>query len=368
VAQEHGRTAPGTGRGKGIRVAGNDRVAQRLRAGRAVVQSMKPGRRPGLWMVHYVMPHVPWRFLPDGTQYVVDGPAMPGLTDQTWGANPFLLDQAYERHLLQAQFADRLLGEAIDRMKATGLWNKALVIVTADHGGSVRPGGQRRPITREYFSDVAGVPLLVKPPGQREGSVKEAPVRTVDVMPTIAKQLGARPGWHFDGRPVDEPHPDTTLRMRNGRRAAIVTLGYDAFRRAREAQLRRQFARIPPGRSAYRIGPEPALIGRAVASAAQDSAAAQSGTIDHARMFGAVNPSTGVVPAYVTGQLAGVPRGQALAVAVDGRIRATGEAYAVRGATRFSMLVPPSALRRGANRVEVFAINGSRLRLLAHAG
>ena len=68
---------------------------------------MKPGgAKPGLWMVHYVIPHVPWRFLPDGSQYVVSGPTMPGLNDQTWGKNQFLLDQAYQRHMLMLRFAD----------------------------------------------------------------------------------------------------------------------------------------------------------------------------------------------------------------------------------------------------------------------
>ena len=44
---------------------------------------MRPDDR-GLWMVHYVVPHVPWRFLPDGSQYPVLGPAYPGLDDTTW--------------------------------------------------------------------------------------------------------------------------------------------------------------------------------------------------------------------------------------------------------------------------------------------
>jgi hypothetical protein len=293
---------------------------------------------------------------------------MPGLADQTWGSNRFLLDQAFQRHLVQLQFADHLLGEAIDRMKASGLWRKALVIVTADHGGSVRPGGQRRPITRENFPDVAGVPLFVKQPGQDRPTISDAPVRTIDIVPTVAKDLGIDPGWHFDGKPVDEPHTDETLRMRNGRRATLVTLQHQAFRRARDAQLRRQFARFPPGGgSLYRVGPDVGLIGRATAELA-DVAGVPSGRIDHASLYAAVNAATGVVPAYVTGELPGVAAGQPLAVAVNGRVRATGEAYPVRGTMRFSALVPPSSLHRGHNRVEVFAVAHGRLRRLAEAG
>ena len=50
--------------------------------------------------------------------------------------------------MLMLRFADRLLGDAIDQMKRSGLWDKALVIVVADHGGAVGPGESRRPSPR----------------------------------------------------------------------------------------------------------------------------------------------------------------------------------------------------------------------------
>jgi hypothetical protein len=58
----------------------------------------------------------------------------------------------------------------------------------------------------------------------------------------------------------------------------------------------------------------------------------------------------------VTGELTGARSGQPLAVAVNGRIRAVGRSYANRGRQRFSMLIPPSTLRTGRNRVSVVAV------------
>ena len=350
-------------------VAGGDLVAERLRSGRAVVRTMKPSSKPGLWMVHYVMPHVPWRFLPDGRQYVVDGPTIPGLAaDQTWTRNRFLRDQGFQRHLLQARFADKLLGEAISKMKATGLWDRALVIAVADHGVSVRPGIPRRPVTRENFSEITNVPLFVKMPGQRKGGVEDGPARVIDIVPTIVKRLGIKTDWKFDGIPLDEPHPDKPLQMRNGRRAKLVSVGRAQFLRGQRAQLERQSAVFPPGNedALYEIGPRRDLVGRRVTSAQPSGAA--SGRIDGASLYRKVNPATGVVPAYVTGELSGVAPGRTIAVAVNGTIRATGQTYSSGGGTRYSVIVRPSAFRNGANRVEVLGVGGSGFQRLARTG
>ncbi len=74
------------------------------------------------------------------------------------------------------------------------------MVVTADHGVSFRAGQPRRLATHENFPDIASVPMFVKAPGQAEGRVDDSPVRTIDVLPTIADLLELRSGWDFDGR------------------------------------------------------------------------------------------------------------------------------------------------------------------------
>jgi hypothetical protein len=359
-----GADAGSTGPGDPIRVAGDDLPSQRVRAARSVVRTMTPGRKPGLWFVHYVIPHVPWRFLPDGSQYVVEGPTMPGLDDQTWGRNQSLLDLAWQRHFLMLEFGDRLLGDAIDQMKRSGLWDRALVIVTADHGGDISPGGSRRPVTKRNFAAVAGVPMFVKRPGQKRGEADATFTTTMDVLPTVVEQLGVRNDWRFDGKPVGEPRRDALLRQRNGRTAKLVGVAPQRFLAQRRAYLARQLQLFPPGPEAvWRAGPRDDLLGRAAPS----GGTAAGGRIDNARLYRRVRPRSGVVPAYVTGTLSGVRTGTDVAVAVNGRIRATGRAYADDGDVRFSVLVPPRTLRRGANRVEVYAVTGGP-RLLATTG
>ena len=65
----------------------------------------------------------------------------------------------------------------------------------------------------------------------------------------------------------------------------------------------------------------------------------------------------------MTGRLTGSPPEvlRDLAVAVNGRIRAVGRSFRLRGRRTeyFSMLVPETSLRPGRNRVELFEV-GSR--------
>lgn len=340
--------------------AGTDLPSQRLRAARAVVSTMRPGGpKPGLWMVHYEIPHVPWRFLPDGSQYVVSGPSIPGLNDQTWGRNPFLLDQAFQRHLLMVRFADKLLGEAKRQMQRTGLWDKALVIVVGDHGGAIGPGESRRPVTTQNFPEVANVPFFVKLPGQRTGGVKDTFVTTLDVLPTIAKVLGVRSPFRFDGVPVDAPHTAPLLRQRNGREARLVGVAPRDFVARRDAEVRARDRRWPPGNAAiWDIGPRPELIGRTLDTLQEAEGTGGSGFLDQAALFRDVKPGSGVLPVYLTGALRNVAPGTQLAAVVNGRVAATGEAYRELGDDRFSMLVPPRTLRAGRNSVQIVALHG----------
>ena len=105
-------------------------------------------------------------------------------------------------------FTDRLLGRLIARLRETGLWDRALVVVTADHGVSFRVGqADGRAVTPENVEDIAPVPLFVKAPGQRTGRVSTRPVQTIDILPTIADELGVDLPWRVDGRSAEGPAP-----------------------------------------------------------------------------------------------------------------------------------------------------------------
>jgi len=350
----------------------DDWWAQRVRAAeRGIdVRPARPGRPPA-YVVHFVLPHVPWRYLPSGARYPEPGPNdIPGLvTGVGWGPNAALVREGWARHLLQVGFADRLVARLRARLERAGLWDRALVVVTADHGASFRPAEARRPVEAANFADIANVPLFVKRPFQRSGGADDRMARTIDILPTIARTVGAGGRWRFDGSPLDERHADTTLTVNNDDERRDHSLGVAAFFRARDAQVARQAQLFPPGRaSLLRMGPAPRLLGRAVVRFRRLPAAG-TGVVDRASSYQRVDPSTGVVPAFVTGRLDGRQRaGLTVAVAVDGRIRATTRSYRQDGRLRYAALVPQSALPAGAHAIDVYAVGrGDTLRPLAHS-
>jgi hypothetical protein len=80
----------------------------------------------------------------------------------------------------------------------------------------------------------------------------------------------------------------------------------------------------------------------------------------NASLFRHVSRRKQVLPTRVTGRLEGVPVGEHrdLALAVNGRIRAVGRSFdfVKQRFEFFSFMVPESALRPGANRLELFEV------------
>jgi arylsulfatase A-like enzyme len=94
------------------------------------------------------------------------------------------------------------LGRMLRELDAAGLYDDALVILTADHGEELFDrGGFAHGYTLNR--EVLQVPLFVKLPGQRSARSIEEPVSLVDLMPSVLDVLGlglARDGAASDGR------------------------------------------------------------------------------------------------------------------------------------------------------------------------
>jgi hypothetical protein len=141
------------------------------------------------------MPHQPWVYLPSGMNYGTD--ALESLPDETeWETRVFR-----QRHLFQAQHADRLIGEMLDRLESTGILDEAMVVVTADHGVALTNGYARRYASGDYANarEIMGVPLFVKSPGRAEAVVSDADVQTTDLLPLLADVLEIEVPWPMNG-------------------------------------------------------------------------------------------------------------------------------------------------------------------------
>jgi hypothetical protein len=231
--------------------------------------------------------------------------------------------------------------------------------VLADHGVSFKAGDRRRRPTPTNVHDVANVPLFIKLPNRQEGGIEDTAVRTIDVLPTIAEELGLKLREPVDGVPVGErdADPGDEIDVPDSWELGTTT-DFGTIVRQRRERLRYERSLLEPaGYDAWRLGPRPDLIGRrARATEAGDGQV----ELEAPGQFEDVDLDAPLLPIWVSGSVTALPGGSDLAIVVNGRVQATTKVD--RG--RFGALVPPSALRAGANRVEVLEIGGETFRKL----
>ena len=136
-----------------------------------------PGR---IFYWHCSLPHSPYQYDAAGRRH--------GREPMFFkpGENPAAVLENYRE---QVRAVDHVVGRVIDRMKAEGFYDEALLVVTSDHG--VRTGGALEP---EGFPEVRSgleprVPFLIRGPGIRPG-VYDADYQHVDFAPTLLEALG----------------------------------------------------------------------------------------------------------------------------------------------------------------------------------
>jgi Sulfatase len=330
------------------------------------VESIDSSREPTLYFKHLLLPHVPWEYLPDGRRYSTDphGNVHGSTGEQSFG-DRWLLEQAYQRHLLQARYTDRLLGALLDRLHEKGIYDRALVVLTADNGESFLKLGHNRHIADEATAaDIASTPLLIKLPGQRSGRYSDLHVRTIDLVPTLADALNVRSPWPVSGRsflrPDYVPDPHVVV-FPQGEDPAPVRMSLADYEREAAASLAAKHRLF--GRGIYAIGPDPGLVGRTAPATAP--ASPLRATIDQRGQLTSVDTRASFVPSNITGRLTGegARAGLPLAVALNGRIAATGRSAQLQGdpSVVISFMVPPRLLRDGRNDARVYLIDGARL-------
>jgi len=98
------------------------------------------------------------------------------------------------------RFIDDEIGKLLERLEALGLYDRSLIVFTADHGDAFMEHGVLAHGTTPY-EELARVPLLIKFPGAAHaGAVVEDQVRLVDVMATIAEMRDTPAPDSIDGR------------------------------------------------------------------------------------------------------------------------------------------------------------------------
>ncbi|MFN2617112.1 MAG: sulfatase-like hydrolase/transferase [Thermoleophilaceae bacterium] len=339
------------------------------------VSKIRSGSRPALNFKHTLMPHVPWQYLPDGRQYHRTArDAIPQLSRQSY-KDAYQIDSLHQRHLLQTGFADHELGVLLRRLKRTGLYDKSLIVVAADHGVAFDLGAfDRRTIKRRNAEEIGPIPFFLKAPGQRKGRVDRAYAESIDILPTILDVLNVNPRVHIDGASA------FSRRVRHRRQIRILQrgtfkpmrFGLREWEAGRRRALQRKLSVFGTGAQGplrlFRIGPDQQLLFQPV----RDFRVVPG---SGARFVGAseyrdVDLRSATIPVHVAGYLKGIPNGRTLAIAVNGRIAATCDSFTLATGIGpvFSAMTPESFWRQGRNRVELFEVlPGNALRRLGTA-
>jgi Sulfatase len=344
-------------------VPGSDQTARWARF-LASIQPTDP--QPTLYFEHLLLPHGPWQYLPDGTRYPADSY---GLKLEETQYQRGVWETNHERHLLQLAFVDSLVGQLVQRLRQQGVWDRALVVLTADHGNGFSVGETARTLGDDNAASLMWVPLLIKAPQQTTGRVDDRNWEQVDLLPTVAEMLHLEVPWSVDGfSQTGPPQRQTTAKS-----------WYDVPGRRRVRDGPADFARVLEGvtdtlvrgglgqRGLYHYGPGRDWIERppqAVGQLAGPERSPPTATLTNWSRGTTAEPASGRVPALLVGQLTSPapPAGARVVVAVNGYVGAVVEPFADRpGAkpNRFAAILPDFLFRPGpaTSQVQLFVVD-----------
>ncbi|MGE7386423.1 NPCBM/NEW2 domain-containing protein [Streptomyces sp. NPDC004126] len=130
-----------------------------------------------------------------------DVPDTSAYADRSWTA-------ANKGHAAQVSWFDALVGKVVDRLRALGLEQDTVLLVTSDNGpheeGGVNPdlfdaNGPLRGYKRNLYEGGVRVPLIAWGPGRVRQGTSDRPTPLTDVLPTLAELGGAPAPADVDG-------------------------------------------------------------------------------------------------------------------------------------------------------------------------
>jgi len=188
---------------------------------RSALRELEPGGAGQYLFLNFLDVHGPLT-LPPGDERVPAPERSAFLRDVVrWALGGVGTEPLFRRHvgLLRAYYAaqtellDAELGRLFRELEQRGMWDSALVIVTADHG----EGWFENPHLPGYFGHHSAwepavrIPLIVKRPGQRSGTRHAHLVQQTGVLPTILEAAGLPFPPRLDDRPMGPTPPDVVL-------------------------------------------------------------------------------------------------------------------------------------------------------------
>ena len=320
-------------------------TANRPEMFRQFLNSIEQQERPTLHFLHFLYPHVPFAYLPDGRNY--GDHWLRGLEKEEWHDSAWGVLNSKQRYFLQVQHFDKLIGDLLDHLESLRIFDKSLVVLVADHGVAFRAKDRRRALSELNIAEILRVPLLIKWPRQTTAQIFDAPVMTIDILPTVLGILNYQtPESEFDGIDLGRQLPAP------GRDRQALSFKHREYRSFDEAQLaigsivelnRSELALDDPDRVLWAIGPFADYRGLPLDSLCKP------GPSGIRSVSGQNKPLPGaeddvIVPAFVTGRFDGDladDQNYPFVITVDDIIVASGETWQLRGNQLYFAMVEP---------------------------
>lgn len=308
-------------------------------------------------VVHALLPHAPWRLLPDLR--------VAPLSDAISTANPDSEDgvrDTYQTFLYQVGAADAVIKNALQTLRTSGKWDRTLLVVTADHGISFIPSMPQRHTDfsdMEQASDIFRIPTFIKYPGQREGSVSDCASTNLDLLPTIIDVTRTKTAWKFAGQSLATGCPARAPRevvSATGETAKIEK----GFEQARERA--EHYATIVSNQGGIEnvsaVGQSAKLIGKKLATSSAESRITGWRIDQRNELRGVTTGRGSKAPSLLTGTIVvetQLDEGTEGIVAIDGVASGViGELSNAQGEIPFTAVLNYRHLTQGDHVVELF--------------
>ena len=343
---------------------------------RRFINSIRRDSGPVFDYAHIMLPHQPWIYLntfqtrrPLETRNFEDSNFVEWL-------NPNNAELGRAIHLLQLQAADTFIGQVIDRLKKIGAWEDTILVVTADHGISFSAGESQRVVSRKNAHEIIFPPLFIKGPAQTEPIVNDSPMRSIDVLPTIAEFIGARIPWRIDGEPatatrdLEEPIRLYQFKSPIGLDIPLRSSGseYLTFQRSRNKSALSMTASNYAGDPAiriYRVGEYGDLLSQEVSALAVTPGSKKLEILipdGGVTALNAFNPSSpNLDQTWLEGYSSNLGENSTIAFAVNGRIAGLGfsSRFPNQKFGYYFVQLAPSLINAGDNSLEAFEVTGT---------
>jgi hypothetical protein len=263
---------------------------------------------------------------------------------------------------MQVGYVDKMVGDLVSRLKESGKYDDALVIIVADHGYGFQQGMTGRDISKEPA--VLHIPLFVKYPRQKKGVINEKYVYNIDVVPTIADVLNVELPWSVDGESLldETPRKDPIIKIKwHGGKEYQFTQDQIINLNAVPDRIAKFGEREPLEELSIK-GAYSSLIGLSTSEFDSFLTASpiKSSTNIHVEDFANISLSNDYLPAMLYGTIqlvAEYPDPLSIAVALNGKISAVVPVTGMDLVREYAVLLPPAGFQNGKNEIEAFLVS-----------